>query len=180
MGRNGLLSFLIVVFLVASGLSAAADSFSDRSSYAGESAAHQHRKSIPATNDLFIEALAIKQNRRPILIMFGADDCTYCEKLEEEILKPMLKSGEYEDRVIIRKVMIDSFEDMRDFNGSRIGSHDFAEKYHVSVTPTVILMDSNGQVLAPEILGINTVEFYSAYLDQAIDFSFDALNSSRN
>lgn len=135
-----------------------------------------HGNIIPTVNDLFVEAVASKKNRLPILVMFSADDCTYCRKLEAEILKPMYISGEYHDKVMIRRVMIDSMETMRDFKGVELDAGDFADRYHVSVTPTVILLDSNGEALAPKILGINTVDFYSAYLDQAIDHSYKTLN----
>ena len=141
-----------------------------------EADSDEHSSNVPAVVDLFVEAVAVKTTNRPILIMFSAEDCNYCEKLESEVLNPMVVSGEYNDKVIIRKVMIDDFDTMRDFNGTSLDSQDFAEKYEVSVTPTVMLMDSKGEVLAPKILGINTVELYSAYLDQAIDLSFDTIN----
>ena len=136
-----------------------------------------HQSNVPAVVDLFMEAVAVKKSSKPILIMFSAEDCNYCEKLESEVLNPMIISGEYNDKVIIRKVMIDDFDTVRDFNGVSLDAQDFAEKYQVSVTPTVMLMDSKGEVLAPKILGINTVELYSAYLDQAIDLSYETINS---
>lgn len=131
---------------------------------------------IPIVNDLFVEAVAAKKSRLPLLIMFSADDCNYCEKLEAEVLKPMYISGEYHEKVIMRRVMIDNFESMRDFKGAELDAFEFASKYHVTVTPTVMLLDSNGEMLAPKLVGINAVDFYSAYLDQAIDQSYDKLN----
>jgi len=152
-------------------------SFAEESKYDDEVELNSpHQSSIPTISDLFVEAVAAKNTRLPLLIMFGADDCGYCEKLEAEILKPMYISGEYRDKVIIRRVMIDSFESVRDFQGAEIEAFEFANKYHVTVTPTVLLLDSDGRILAPKLIGINTVEFYSAYLDDAIDVSYEKLN----
>ncbi len=131
---------------------------------------------IPIINDLFVEAVAAKKNRLPLLIMFGADDCGYCEKLEAEILKPMHISGEYREKVIMRRVMIDNFESVRDFKGAELEAFEFANQYRVTVTPTVLLLDSDGKMLAPKLIGINTVEFYGAYLDNAINVSYEKLN----
>jgi len=131
---------------------------------------------IPQINDFHGEAVVAKKSRLPILVMFGADDCSYCEKLEAEILNPMYISGDYHDKVIIRKMMIDDYDSVRDFKGAELEASEFADKYHVTVTPTVMLLDSDGEMLAPKILGINTVEFYAAYLDQAIDVSYKSLN----
>ena len=83
----------------------------------------------------------------------------------------MYISGEYDNKVIIRKVMIDSYASVRDFSGNKMESSDLAHRYNIKVTPTVMLVDSRGNELAPKILGINTVDFYSAYLDQAIELS---------
>ena len=136
------------------------------------------QRAIPTINDLFAEAVAAKKSRLPLLIMFAADDCGYCEKLEAEILKPMYISGEYQEKVIMRRVMIDNFESVRDFKGAQLETFEFANKYRVTVTPTVLLVDSDGKMLAPKLIGINTVEFYSAYLDDAIDVSYEKLNGS--
>lgn len=150
------------------------EDLSVESSLAAESGDEEHV--IPRINDFYVEAVAAKKSRLPILVMFGADDCGYCEKLEAEILKPMVISGDYHDKVIIRKMMIDDFDSVRDFKGAELDASEFADKYHVTVTPTVMLLDSDGEMLAPKILGINTVEFYAAYLDQAIDVSYKSLN----
>ncbi len=111
----------------------------------------------------------------PILLMFAADFCAYCERLEEDFLRPMLRSGDYEDKVLIRKLHIDSEEKIRDFNGDEISPAEIAEQYAVSVTPTVVFIDGDGVELAPKRVGLTTPDFYVGYLDDAISQALDIL-----
>jgi len=176
LSRTALLVGLFLLF--SANMTLATGMTSDEDSRMAKSSAESgdNGNVVPQINDFFVEAVAAKKSRLPILVMFSADDCDYCEKLEAEILRPMYISGDYHDKVIIRKVMIDDYDSVRDFKGVELEASEFADKYHVMVTPTVMLLDSDGELLAPKILGINTVEFYAAYLDQAIDVSYESLN----
>lgn len=116
------------------------------------------------------------QERLPIMLMFSASGCTYCEKLEEDFLKPMLRSGDYRDKVMIRKMRIDGYGKVRDFEGKQVAASDFADRYGVFVTPTVVFIDGDGVELAKKRVGLTTPDFYGSYLDQSID---EALNILR-
>ena len=41
------------------------------------------------------------------VVLFSASHCGYCTIIKEEFLKPMLLSGDYVDKVLIRKLVID-------------------------------------------------------------------------
>ena len=112
--------------------------------------------------------------------MYAAETCEYCERLEEEILGPMYQSGEFNNRAIIRKVMIDGIENIRDFNGNMVDAENFAYKRGVEVTPTLQFVDASGKELAPEMIGYNTPEFYANYIENAIDKSRQVINSSKS
>ena len=126
---------------------------------------------IPKATDLHMLALQANQNKIPILIMYAAEHCEYCERLEEDLLGPMHGSGQYNDRIIIRKVMIDSVENIRDFAGAAIDAENFAFKQGIQVTPTLRFVDADGNQLAPEMVGYNTPEMYAAYIENAIESS---------
>lgn len=117
--------------------------------------------------------------RLPILLMFSAEHCTYCEQLEEDFLKPMLRSGDYEDKVLIRKVRIDGFGTLRDFKGDKVGVQAFADRYNVYVTPTVVFVDGDGSQLAKKRVGLSTPDFYGGYLDQSINTALDVLRRNK-
>jgi len=133
---------------------------------------------VPLVEDFAELGREADARRLPVLVLFAAEHCEYCQRLEAEFLEPMLLSGQYEDRVIIRKLMVDSWAPLRDFGGSRIGANEFAERHAVDVTPTVMLFDSEGRPLGRRLIGLNNVHFYGAYLDRAIDKAYQALNPS--
>lgn len=134
-----------------------------------------HGQEVPVTRDLAAEAEQARDRQMPLLLMFAAEDCDYCRLLEAEILNPMVISGEYDHKVLIRRVMTDDFGRVRDFEGKLVDSDELASRYNVQVTPTVVLVDYQGRELAPRVVGTNTIEMYSAYLDRAIDVSRDLL-----
>lgn len=117
------------------------------------------------------------QRQTPILIMFSQKGCSYCVVLEEDYLKPMLKSGDYQDKVIIRKVRIDSFDTLRGFDGQPIEADEFAHKYRAYVTPTMVFLDHKGNELTRRLMGVGTEGYFANEIDQAIDHSLSRLRA---
>jgi hypothetical protein len=110
-----------------------------------------------------------RSGHMPILLVASRADCPYCELLKREILEPMLVSGEYDGRVLIRELLIDSELPVRDFDGQAIAPDALAQRYQVRLTPTVLFLDHQGRELTEPMIGISTVDFYGYYLDAAID-----------
>lgn len=130
---------------------------------------------VPVVTDLTTLAPDSAQRHVPILIMFSAADCDYCMRLEEDVIRPMMISGEFDRRAIVRKVMLDDPGQLKDFSGTRLAIDNYATQHKVRVTPTLMFVDANGKELAPKVIGYQTAEFYAAYLDNAIDVSTDSL-----
>jgi len=120
-------------------------------------------------HDLEADARTAGARSLPILLAFTSSTCGYCGQLEEWFLKPMLISGDYDDKVLIRKVRIDNDGVLVDFDGGRIDGGRLASRYQVTVVPTVLFLDPQGRELTDRMVGINTLEFYGGYLDQNID-----------
>jgi thioredoxin-related protein len=132
---------------------------------------------IPLATDLQADGLQAREARLPILLTFSAIVCEYCRQLEDEFLRPMLISGDYTDRVLIRRLLLDNGSRVLDFSGERIPTTQLSDRYKVFVTPTILFLDGNGKELARRMVGINTPEMYGGYLDNCID---TALYSIRN
>lgn len=113
----------------------------------------------------------------PILIMFSMRDCQYCDVVREEFLKPMLRSGDYVDRVIMLELYSDSYTQLRDFNGQLISSSELTQRYKAGFAPTVVFLDSQGKELAERLIGITTRDFYGGFLDEAIDESLQRIRN---
>ncbi len=131
---------------------------------------------LPKAEDLSALADMSQRQQVPILLMYSAKDCDYCNLLEKEVLRPMMISGELNQKVVFRKVMVDSAATIKDFQGQRIEIGDFAFNEGVQVTPTLQLVDEDGNQLVPKLIGYQGTDFYSAYLDLAIAGSKEILS----
>lgn len=132
---------------------------------------------IPPALDLRADGARATASRVPLLLYFSQTHCSFCRRMEEEILLPMLRSGRYEDRVMLREVTIDEDQLLSGFDGQPIDNRMLFHLYDGIVTPTLILTDGAGRALAKPLVGINTVELFGWYLDNAID---EALHKTRN
>ena len=124
---------------------------------------------VPVATDLQSDARLAQQQQLPILLAFSANHCGYCNLLEEDFLQPMLLSGEYRDKIIIRKLVLDNGSRLRDFSGQKIEATRLSDRYRVYVTPTILFVDANGTELAERMVGINTPEMFGGYLDDCIE-----------
>ncbi len=111
----------------------------------------------------------MKQQSLGLLLMFHAENCPYCALMENEILSPMVKSGEYDKRIFIRKLQIDDTREITDFNGETVQPSDISDRYNASLTPTLVFLDADGNKQAETMVGINTVDYFGVYLDEEID-----------
>jgi len=116
-----------------------------------------------------------EDKKLPILVFFSASDCDDCDTVQEEFLQPMLKSGDYLDKIIVRVVITDNGDEIRDFNGELVSVEAFSDRYDLELTPTIILLDSQGKELSARLVGMGAVSFYGGYLDEAIDASLQLL-----
>lgn len=133
---------------------------------------------VREATDLLAVGQEAQARQLPILIMFSMRDCQYCDVVREEFLKPMLRSGDYVDRVIMLELYSDSEAQIRDFNGKPISAEKLIQRYQAGFAPTVIFVDSQGKELAERLIGITTRDFYGGYLDEAIDASLQQLHGA--
>ena len=129
---------------------------------------------IKTTTDYFELAEQARDSGKIIMLEISASYCGYCELLEEEIIKPMLRSGDYDDTVLIRKLDIDSYYTIIDFIGDKSTPDEMATAYKIRITPTLLFLDGEGNEAAKRILGVNSLDFFGGYVDEAIDRAIQA------
>lgn len=117
-----------------------------------------------------------RDENKIILLETSASYCEYCELLEEEFIKPMLRSGDYTD-VLIRKIVIDEPASIQDFSGESTSPGEFARRLKIKLTPTLLFFDGNGNEVSQRILGINSLDLYGGYLDDAIKTGLQKIKS---
>jgi len=124
---------------------------------------------VPVATDLQQLGSQAVSRELPILLTFTSVICSYCELLEQAFLQPMLLSGEYRDKVMIRKLELGPGASVTGFDGRKIMASELSSHYRVFVTPTLLFVDGNGKELAERIVGINTPELFGGYLDNCIE-----------
>ena len=105
----------------------------------------------------------------PVMLYVARTGCTFCYRFEEDILDPLIKSGVYTDKIIIRKLMLDSAEPVENFRGERVTPKELLSAYSVTVTPTLLFLDTHGNELVPRIVGYQKNDFYGQFLEQSIN-----------
>ena len=123
---------------------------------------------VPLINDLAALGRAAERRRLPIVLLVSRSDCSYCMVLKDEVLNPMMKSGEYDDQALIAELMLDAAEPLRWFDREYEIRDELASRLETDLTPTLLFLGPDGTELAPRIRGINTVELFGFYVDRAI------------
>lgn len=112
---------------------------------------------------------------QPILVVFSADYCGYCSRLKQEVLEPMARQEPADSPLLIREVNIDDGGKMTDFNGERIRSRQFKQRYGIYATPTLLILDPQGHPLSDPLVGYNSPDEYRELLQNNLVSSYRAL-----
>lgn len=111
----------------------------------------------------------------PLMLLISHADCPYCNRLKTELLNPMLLSGEYGYRVMMREIVTDVDRMVFDFQGKRLSVVEFAGRFHAWVAPTLLFLDAAGSELSPRIVGYQTPGLFPFAVEQAITSSQAAI-----
>ena len=123
---------------------------------------------VPLVDDLAALGRTAERRRLPIVLLVSRSDCSYCMVIKDEVLNPMMKSGEYDDQALVGELMLDAAGLLRWFDGEEGVRDELAARFAADVTPTLLFLGPDGTELAPRIRGINTVELFGFYVDRAI------------
>jgi thioredoxin-related protein len=123
---------------------------------------------IKKAKDLSSLAEQARESKKIIMLEVSSSDCSYCRLLEEEIIKPMIRSGDYKDSVLIRQLETDSFYTIKDFTGDETTSAGLAQSYKVKLTPTLLFLDADGKEVSERIRGVYSLDFFGGYVDDAL------------
>lgn len=130
---------------------------------------------IEFAEDLSRDANAAQTGNKPIVLFVTADHCPYCEQLREEYFQ----FSTNDERFILRELELDYYHDVIDFNGDKINHQLLADRYKISLTPTVAFVGSDGKELTDAIVGVLTMDFYNHYFEQALTDSITQINGAK-
>jgi thioredoxin-related protein len=110
----------------------------------------------------------------PILVEFSTPWCRYCKALEEQILKPLMLNGKYKDRIIIKKMEVNTYTHITGFDGKQYSTDQISRMYDVDLYPTLVFFDASGQEVSQRIVGITVLDYVADALEKAIDEAIEA------
>ncbi len=109
----------------------------------------------------------------PILLMFGAQWCEYCEQLNEQVFNPMMIGGLYDGKVVLmRHVGVDEQQPIPDWSGKSITKAQLAYRLDADLTPTVLFLNSSGKEVAPRIIGIQEISMYTNVIHRNLNIAY--------
>lgn len=123
-------------------------------------------------DDLVATARQARTGGVPILLAFTETGCPYCARARNDYLLPLQASAHYGRKVVIREVDVHGAGTLRGFTGEEVTRAAFARRYRISKVPTVIVVDYDGNPLAPPVVGLLGEDFYQSYLEHAIDAGY--------
>ena len=126
-------------------------------------------------NDL--HGLGRESNLRkiPVVLFFSSVHCEYCDLVRDEFLNHLSTDPAFMNKLFLREVRMDSNSPLLDFSRRSISHGSFTEQRAIELVPTIQFTDGVGDILVEDIVGVTTLGFYGAYLEQAIEQSLNIL-----
>ena len=111
----------------------------------------------------------------PVVLFFSSKHCEYCDLVRDEFLKHLLTDPAFMHKLLLREVRMDSIRPLLDFSRQSISHAAFTEQRAIELVPTIQFTEGVGDILVEDIVGMPTLGFYGAYLEQAIEQSLNIL-----
>ena len=111
----------------------------------------------------------------PVVLFFSSVNCEYCDLVRDEFLNHLSTDPAFMKKLLLREVRMDSNHPLLDFSRQSITHATFTEQRVIELVPTIQFTDGVGDILVEDIVGVTTLGFYGAYLEQAIEQSLNIL-----
>ena len=109
----------------------------------------------------------------PLVLLVSLPGCPYCEMVRRSYLLPLRVEGLPAWQINTT----DSASPLEGFNGQRSSGAEFTREMRIRITPTVLFLDAGGHELAPRLEGFTSLDFYGAYLNDALASARQALKA---
>jgi thioredoxin-related protein len=130
---------------------------------------------LPLPSDLAQASRAAAQGGQPLVLMVSLPGCPWCELLRRNYLTPLRAEG----LPAFEFMVGDRSSAMRDFQGKSTLPAALASQWKVSITPTVLFFNAQGQEIAPRIEGVASADFIGAVIDERLASSRERILATR-
>lgn len=136
-------------------------------------------KILPVAKDLKTDGMIATLEKKPILLFFNLTRCHYCRGALREVIVPMFRNAEWRAAIDFLQITVDDGKSLIDFDGKTIDNIAFAQKRKGTFTPTVMMVDGNGQLLADPLVGVANFDFYGSYVEAMAKKAVEELRSRK-
>lgn len=133
---------------------------------------------LAAPTDLRADSALAGARGMPLVLMFSLPDCQFCLVVRRNYLAPLTRVPREADRLVVRELDLTATAPLTGFKGERTSGSALAARYGLKVAPAVVMLDRNGALLAPPLLGGDVSGMYGAYLDRSLDEARTALGGA--
>lgn len=110
-------------------------------------------RSLPSASQLQQDGALSAASQRPVVLFFTLPGCSYCRIVRYDYLLPMLRGQTESEQTLIREVSVTGERMLTAFDGQRMTEAELARRYKVTMTPTLLLVNAQGEVIAEPLLG---------------------------
>ncbi len=138
------------------------------------SPAWAQESALPIPDSLPDVAAAATRLGEPLVLLISLRGCPYCELVRRNYLLPARAEG----LPVWQINMQDMLRPLVGFDGQSSNAAEQIARWKVLLSPTLLFLNPQGRPLAERLVGIASVDFYGAYLEQRLATSRQALKSS--
>ena len=134
---------------------------------------------VRIASDLQQDARTSHQTNLPILLIYTAKHCHYCDEVKAGVFNPIAADPAYRDRMLLREVRIDTDMRLVGFKGGATNHRSFATDRGITIVPTLEFLDGSGLQVSGPLVGVSIPDYYSAYVDNGIEQAIQNLRARR-
>ncbi len=107
--------------------------------------------------------------------MASLPGCPWCELLRRNYLTPLRAEGLPAFEFMVN----DRSTSLRDFQGKSLSPEALSRQWKISITPTLLFFNAQGQEIVPRIEGVASADFIGAILDERLASARTSLKAAR-
>ena len=124
---------------------------------------------LPLVSDLRADARRVEARRIPLVVLFSLPNCPYCHEVRRSHLLPLARDPGRSAGFLLRQVNIGGAEAAIEFDGASTTHAGIAKVRGIRGAPEVVFWDARGRPAAEPLRGMLLPDFYSAYLEEALE-----------
>jgi len=128
------------------------------------SPAWAQESALPIPDSLPDVAAAAERLGEPLVLLISLRGCPYCELARRNYLLPARADG----LPVWQINMQDKQSPLTGFDGQMSHAAALIARAKIRLAPTLLFLNTHGQEVAERLIGIASVDFYGAYLDERL------------